>query len=296
MSRKKCAACLLAGMALLIVPSGRAAAEENLKIGVVSSLFRDTSPSLIDFVSRPLMVLIQSQTGMTGKMLVADSDALAQQLKEHKVQLAVFHGFEFAWVRRNCPELKPLVTVVARQPRLHALLVVRKDCPAASCADLKGQLLALPAFSRGHLHLYLERRSPAPGSDPNKFFARVRRPADADNALDDVVDGMSQAALVEQADLDDYQKGKPGRFARLRVLHQSETFPPSVIAYAPGGLDEATLKKVREGLLGADRGERGKELLGMCRITGFAEVPADYEQLLTDIFKAYPPPAKKDGK
>jgi hypothetical protein len=31
----------------------------------------------------------------------------------------------------------------------------------------------------------------------------------------------------------------------------------------------------------------------MCRITSFEELPADYEQVFTDIAKAYPPPTAK---
>src|SRR5205823_3394543 len=106
-----------------------------------------------------------------------------------------------------------------------------------------------------------------------------------------------QGAIVERVSLDRYQQNKPARSEKLRILHQSETFPASVIAYYPGALDDSILKRFREGLVTADRSERSKELLKMCRITGFEEVPGDYEQLLLEIVKAYPPPIRaKEGK
>lgn len=278
---------------LFLLAARPAGAQQTLKIGVGSSLFRDTPPTLIEMVSRPLIALMEAQTGASGKMVVDDVETLARKLKENHLQLSVFHGFEFAWVRRQHPALKPLVIVVARHTRLHAYLIVRQNCSAKCCADLKGKPLALPVISRGQLHLYLERRCPSAESDPRRFFSEVQRPVDADNALDDVLDGVAEVALVEQAGWDDFQKQKPGRAAKLKVLHQSETFPASVIAYHPGSLDETMVKRLREGLLTAERSERGKELLNMCRITGFAEVPDDYEKLLADILKAYPPPKAK---
>jgi len=112
-----------------------------------------------------------------------------------------------------------------------------------------------------------------------------------------VVYGDAQVALVDQLALDDYQKSHPARLNRLRVLHQSEPFPPSVIVYHAGSVEEATLKRFREGLLQAGKTERARALLKMCRITGFAEVPGDYESLLGEIIKAYPPPGGvKEGK
>jgi len=66
-----------------------------------------------------------------------------------------------------------------------------------------------------------------------------------------------------------------------------------VVAYQPGVLDEATLRRFRDGLTSAHRTARGKELLNLCGITAFEEVPNDFEQQLVDIARAYPPRAAR---
>jgi ABC-type phosphate/phosphonate transport system substrate-binding protein len=280
--------------------SGRAPAAEgamaptppSLRIGVAKSLFRDTPSSLIDVLSEPLRALMEEQTGLRGELRAVEAMELARQLKEKTAQVGVFHGYEFGWARQQFPDLKALVVCTTEHPVFHAHLIVRKDSPASSCGDLKGKVLSLPSISRGHLHLYLERRCPAASSDPRSFFREVRRPTSAEEALDDVVYGDAQAALVDRLALDEYQKSRPARLNKLRVLHQSEAFPPSVIAYHAGSLDEATLKRFREGLLQARGSARGQTLLKMCRITGFAPASAEFELLLGEIIKGYPPPAK----
>ena len=67
-------------------------------------------------------------------------------------------------------------------------------------------------------------------------------------------------------------------------------FPAAVIAYRPGILDEATLKKFRDGMLGADQTILGKQMLTLWKLTAFAPVPDDYDQTLLDIVKTYPAP------
>src|SRR5262249_22826349 len=152
-------------------------------------------------------------------------------------------GFEFAWARLHNPELKPLVIAVCKHKQLHAHLVVAKDNPCGGCDDLKGKVLALARLSRGHCHLYLERRCSGPHADPHKVFSKITSPADAEEALDDVVDGRAHATIVDRLALDTYKAHKPARAERLKVLSQSEAFPAAVVAYQPGVLDESALRR-----------------------------------------------------
>jgi len=267
------------------MPPGHAPAAEKtngaIRIGLTGSLFREMPPSLVQVLSQPLKALMESQTGMAGELEMAgDAEDMARKLKEGKLHIAVMHGVELAWARKVNPDLKPLVIAVAHHRQLHAHLVVRKDNPAGGAADLKGKKLALPRLSREHCHLYRERRCPE---------AEVTRPGCAADALDDVLDNVAQAAVLDRYGLDQYQERFPDRLGELRVLHQSEAFPASAVVYHAGALDDETLRRFREGLVAASRSDRGKELLKMCRITGFEEVPADYEENLTAIIRAYPP-------
>jgi ABC-type phosphate/phosphonate transport system substrate-binding protein len=268
-----------------------------MRIGLITSLFPDTPEGLIQVLMRPLKALLEAQTGLTGEVVpVKGAEALGQNLTEDKVQLAVFHGVEFGWARLKHPGLKPLVIAVNQHRRLHAHLVVRQDCKAECVADLKGKTLALPKLSREHCRLFLERRCVPPGTCPQKFFAQVTTPMDNEEALDSVVDGTAQAAVIDALGLEAYQRLKPGRFAKVRTLQQSEAFPSAVIAYHPGGLPDLLLKNLRDGMTEAKNNRRGQQLLEMCRITSFETIPDDYDQMLLEIVKAYPPPVAAEAK
>ena len=82
---------------------------------------------------------------------------------------------------------------------------------------------------------------------------------------------------------------KPGRFAKLRELQISEVFPSSVIAYHAGHLDDATLKRFKDGMIGAGQRTGTKRVLMLWKMTGFEAIPEDYERTLIDIAKVYPP-------
>jgi ABC-type phosphate/phosphonate transport system substrate-binding protein len=111
-----------------------------------------------------------------------------------------------------------------------------------------------------------------------------------EDALDDVVDGVAQVYVLDSVALDCYKRRKPGRFTKLRIVHSSEVFPAAVVAFRAGGLDEATLARFRDGMMNANRTTLGRQLMTLWKLTGFEQVPPDYEQTLTEIAKVYPAP------
>jgi phosphonate transport system substrate-binding protein len=292
-------AALAAAMVVIFHP-GRCRAEEEspaapgIRIGLVNSLFRDTPESLFKLITRPLKSLMESQTGMTGNFDAGgECRNLGQQLHDDKYQLAVFHGVEFAWVRQKHPDLKPLVIAVKDGQPMYACLVVKNECKIGCLDDLNGKSLAMSRQCREHCRLFLERRCQGCGKCPQKFFSKITSPTDAEDSLDDVVDGVVDAAIVDSAALDRYHREKADRFTMLKTAVKSEAFPPAVIAYKPGVLSEETLKRFRNGLITANQNPKGKQLLNMCRINCFEAVPANYEEMLLSIAKAYPPPPEK---
>jgi len=281
---------------LASIPSrGGVAAEEKasppeVRIGVVASLFRDVPEPATQLLMKPLKSLMQKQTGMVPQVVTGlDAVSLGRQLMDKKVELGVFQGIEFGWARNKYPELKPLMIAVTSQRQFHAYLVVRQDSPAKGFADLKDKTVALPRRSREHCHLFLQRRGQEGGQPGQNFFGKISTPDSSEDALDNVVDGMADAAVVDRVALESYQDRKPGRFKKLRTAQESEPFPAGVIAYRPGALDEATLDRFRDGMLKAHQSSEGKRLLILSQIAGFEQVPAGYEQMLVDIVKAYPP-------
>jgi ABC-type phosphate/phosphonate transport system substrate-binding protein len=118
----------------------------------------------------------------------------------------------------------------------------------------------------------------------------------AEASLDDLADGGVQAVVLDREALNCYKQRKPGRFGKLKELQKSEVFPDSVVVYRSGVFDQAALDHFREGLEKADSTALGRQLLLLWQMTAFQEVPADYERLLADIAKAYPPPKSAGNK
>jgi len=259
-----------------------------IRVGVAGSVFRDTPAPMVNMMMKPLKSLLESQTGVNGDM-VAGTDALSlgNQLADDKVQLAVFHGFEFAWVKQKHPDLKPLILCACPAPCSKANVIVLKDSTAKNVADLKGLKIALAPHTREHCHLFLERQCVEP---PCKFFGKVDRPENIEEALDDVVDGLVDATVVDGTSLQNYAERKPGRYAKLKTLIQSEAFPNGVVACNPANFNEEAQKKLRDGLINAVQTNKGKTLLAICRITSFEKVPDDFDKELKAIAKTYPPP------
>src|SRR4051812_43321898 len=77
-----------------------------VKIGMVGSLFRDQPPALVLAMMKPFGSVMKAQTGVPGELVVGgDPFQLAKMLVDNEVQLGVFHGVEFGWVREKYPEL-----------------------------------------------------------------------------------------------------------------------------------------------------------------------------------------------
>jgi ABC-type phosphate/phosphonate transport system substrate-binding protein len=263
----------------------------KVKIGLPANLFRDIPRATIDFLMPTFAKLMQAETGVHGEaILLAGPDEVGAQLADNKVQLAVFHGFEFAWAQNKHKELRPLVIAVSQNPTLTAEVVVAKDSSITRLEDLQGQKIAIPKGTREHARLFLARRTQRLGHRQEKFFAAITTPQTVAAALEDVANGRVQAIVVDGAALANYKWANPGKAAKLRTLVQSETFPTGVIAYREGGMSQADLKKFKDGLLGAHERADGQQLMQLWKMTKFEEIPVDYHQLLSNIVQAYPPP------
>jgi ABC-type phosphate/phosphonate transport system substrate-binding protein len=289
---------LIVGLVPILISRVPAAAKitppDPIKVGMICSLFHDIPKPLVEMMLKPFQALMEAQTGMHGQVVASgDADTLGRQLSEGEVHLGVFHGIEFAWARLKYPELQPLVVAMSEQRQQRACLVVRQDCDVTSLAGLQGKSLALPCQSRVHCRMIVERRCQCCGQPPKNYFSQLTSPGNQEDALDDVVDGVVQATVVDGRAFDSFHDRKPGRWAKLKVVQESEIFPAAVIAHKPSMLDSATLQCVRTGLLTAHQTRQGYNLLAFAGINGFKNVPEDYEAALTGIVKVYPPPSKE---
>ena len=244
----------------------------------------------IELAKQPFGTLMKRTDCMLNGTLIVAGDALhvGQQIEQNKLHLGVFHGIEFAWAQERYPELRPLVIAINRQRNLHANVVVREDATFTSFADLKNMKISLPRHSREHCYLFLEKLCQQAGGTTATYFSQTVAHSNVEDALDDVLRGKVQAAIVDSVSLECYDQVKPGCRARLKVLKQSEVFPAAVIAYRQGSLNAATLTVFRDGMIGANQNARGRDLLSLWKLTAFEAIPKDFQQTLDNIRRAYP--------
>jgi ABC-type phosphate/phosphonate transport system substrate-binding protein len=286
-----CTWLILAGGMGSFATAQQAKKVDFLRIGTSGGLALNESGGKEEEAKETLKKFIKDETGFDNEIIPQkDWQELGAKLRSKELNLGVFQGYEFAWAREKHPDLRPLAIAVNIHPYRTAYVVVREDNKAKDYGGLEGQSFALPKVNQGHLRLFVEQETKARGKTPETFFSKITTPENFEDPLDDVVDGMIQAAIVDRVGLEAFKRRKPGRFKRLKEVAHSQTFPPPVVAYIDAALDKDTLQRFQEGLLNAHRKEKGRSLLTFFKLTGFDKAPDDFDRVLTEIRKAYPPP------
>ena len=264
----------------------------DLKMGMLQGMFRDVQPAMVQVLSKPFRELVYKQTGFTGDVdLCPDAMNLVEKLKDKKLQLGVFHGHEFAWAQQKCPDLIPIVVTIPPGGKAQSMIVVHIDCKAKSAADLVDDPVTLPRGTKAYSLLFLDKCRAGLGKAVAKPVTKVGMTTE--DLLNAVVLGEVAAALVDASTLDGYQSLQPGAFKQLKILVKSEMFPPAVVAYRKGSITEDDAAKIRKGLSTANQNASGKLLMTLWNLKGLEEPPADYQQKLDAILKAYPLPEGK---
>lgn len=281
--------------ALLLVDSaeseGRQARLDVLRIGTSGAL---TEEKLEDSAMKTLKEFIKEETRFENEIIrLKDWREVAEKLVKGDMHLGVFQGYEFAWAQEKHPGLKPLGLAVNVHTYPVAYVVTQRDSKAKGLADIQGQSFSIPATGQRYLRLFVESQCESSGKKLDAFFSRLTTPDNVEDALDDVVDGMVGATVVDRAALEAFKRRKPGRFNKLKEVARSEPFPPPLVAYHGKTLDDAIRERFRTALLGANRKEKGEMMLTLFRLTGFVAVPDGFDKVVTQTRKTYPPPKER---
>jgi ABC-type phosphate/phosphonate transport system substrate-binding protein len=273
-------------LAVGLAGEGAAAKVNSLRIGSSGALGGKENKA----GTQMLQTFIKEETGLDNKITPQkDWRELARKMAKSELHVGLFQGYEFAWAKEKYAALKPLAVVVNVYLYPTAHVVTNRSNRARDFAGLAGQSLSLLASGEPFLHLYVERQAQLNGGKtPETFFSKIVSSRNLEDALDDVVDGVINAAVADRAGLEGFKRRKPSRFNRLKQVAHSEPFPPPVVACYGLVLDESLRLRFQKGLLEANRKEKGKTMLMLFRITKFDPVPADFDKVLARTRKAYP--------
>jgi ABC-type phosphate/phosphonate transport system substrate-binding protein len=266
-----------------------AADPEILRVGILESLTQGTSPRLRESFAPKFAELVKDFTGFKSVTLQGISPfTAARQLEAGKWHLGIFQGVELAWVQSKYPKLKPLMLAVFEDVNVRAVLMVKKDSDVKDFKDLKGKTVCIHE-TKLHCRLFADKGA---GGKAQDLFGKLLQTNSGEDALDNILMGKADAAIVDTAILKLYKNVNPGRFKQLKTAAESEVFPAPVVIYRQGTLSDDMLKKLREGMLKANQSEKGREAMSTFQISGFRPVPADYQEIVTKIAKAYPAPTE----
>jgi ABC-type phosphate/phosphonate transport system substrate-binding protein len=266
--------------------------EKVLRVGASGTLTPEKPGSAKESAAlSTLQSFIKNETGLDNVIVRCKSwQQLLERMVSGQCPLGVFQGYEFAWAQEKNAGLKPLALAinVYRYPK--ASVVVREDNTAANFADLRGQSFFIPAMGTAYLRLFIERQCQPFNKKPETFFSQLTSSEKIEDALDDVVDGPIKGLVADQATLEAFKRRKPARYNRLKPIVHSQPFPPAVIAFYNDFLERATMERLLDGLLNASQKEKGQTLLTLFRLTDFETPPSNFNQILMETRKAYPPP------
>jgi ABC-type phosphate/phosphonate transport system substrate-binding protein len=284
---------LFQGTLLVPVHAQEARHADMLHIGTSGSLAHVTSGADERTAIDTLKLFIKDETGFANEIIQQkDWNELADKMANGQLHIGVFPGFEFAWAKPRYPGLKPLALAVNGHLYRYVHVLARQDNKAGDFAGLQGQSLALPTIGWGELNLFVEQTCQQTGKPLKAFFAKVSSPNNFEDAIDDVVDGIVQVTVVDRVGMEAYKRRKPGRFQLVKEITQSAALPPPIVAYYEAKMTLPTLKKFEHGLLNASYSERGLRVANLFRLTGFKALPPDFDKVVAETLKNYPPAAR----
>jgi len=291
-----CGGILLTAVVLAAPSAGETPAKVDvLKIGTTSALGGNVEQGQEETARSTFRKFMKDETGYSSDVQAVDSwDILGEQLAARKLHLGVFLGQEFAWARAKNPKLRPLAIAVNTYPYRYAHLVVNQDSKAAGFASLQSKLIGLPKVGLPYLRLWLDGQCRMTGKDAEAFFGSLQLQENVELILDDLIDGKLAAALVDRVGLEGYRRRKPGRASALKELAQSGPLIPALVAFQEGGLAPADQQRILDGVAKAEKKKDGQRLLSLFRLSAFQAVPRDFDTVLAESLKQYPPPMKAE--
>jgi ABC-type phosphate/phosphonate transport system substrate-binding protein len=291
MTQSSLARCAIA-ILIAALPSAAAHSQAKpIRIGIAKTFLVDQPKSIAEIAEDDFKDVLKKTTGLDGELASKYGAAeIADKLDAKQLDFGIIHGHEYAWLQKKHPDLRALLMAASKQPE-RAYVIVHQNCPAKTIADLRGKPLDMPIGTKEPCRVFLEKYClDAKHKDLAAFFSAIEKSPAPNDALDNVARGKVQAAIIDAMALEFYKEVRGPVFAKnLRVLQQSDAFPPAVILYKPGTLDQATLNQFRDGLLKAHTNTDGRAMMKSWCIEAFEPVGKDYDKRLAEVLKAYPP-------
>jgi phosphonate transport system substrate-binding protein len=160
---------------------------------------------------------------------------LAHEFQEGKLDAAYLTGYEYVQASKHV-RLRPIATASLRGTGVTqtARVIVRKDDPAKTIADLKGRTFVYQSHTSTVGYVYPRSLLLAAGQgDVTRFFGRTVQVTKEKSAIYAVVLGEADVASVSSETLGVLAELKPALVGKLRVIHESPPVSMGVLVLGP---------------------------------------------------------------
>jgi phosphonate transport system substrate-binding protein len=253
---------------LAIIAPFASAAEPPIKIGVASMITPVDAvkyyQSIIDYIGEQINQPVQ----MVHRRTYEEMDSL---LEQGEVDVAFICSAPYVRNREKFGVELLVAPSVNGRPIYHSYIIVHKDSPLKSFADLKGKVFAFtdPKSNTGKLYpAYLLNTL---HSSPDRYFKRHMYSYSHNKSIElvakRVVDGAAVESLVYEYMI---KTGSP--YARqTRIIKRSPPYgtPPVVVTK---DVNPALRDRIRDAFLNMNKNEKGKAILDAMMIDGFVRI------------------------
>lgn len=269
---------LLVALAILLaMPFGAIAAE--LKFGILPRLtekeMRDGFTPLAEHLSKELGVKVTL-------VIPKDFDTWRKEAEARTYDFVYTNPYLYVLLKKAVPETE--VLVISSEPEIgddmKGTIIVKKDSPIKSIADLKGKTIA--ATDPGSAGAYLVQMKMLDRAGLKKDDVKVIFEKKRDPVAEAVLAGKADAGFIRDDDVEKLKAG-PEKFRRIAV---SDPIPNWPIAISKK-MDPAMAKKLRDALVKLKKGDlKTISVLGPARIVGFTPVTDKEYDIMREAAKA----------
>ncbi len=160
---------------------------------------------------------------------------------------------------------------VANDDMFRGIVILRKDSPIRTMADLKGATVSFPAPTALAATLMPELFLKEHGVDPRKDISQLFV-GTHESAMLNVAIGTSAAACTWPAAWESFKKDHPDKARTIEVRWQTSTLPHNGLV-ARADVPEQVRRKVAQAFFALHEDPQGLRILGMANVERF--VPAD---------------------
>jgi len=269
---------VLAGAVTLLAAPRIVRADTPLTFGLTPVLL-DSDIALLDLMQAYLQEAMNRPVDLVKRRTYQEITAL---LLTGELDAAWICGFPFVqhWDRLSLI----VVPLYHGKPLYQSYIIVPKDRPVTDWHELRGDVHAFsdPDSNSGHLVTWALLADAK--ETPQNFFRQTFYTYGHRNVVRAVASGLAQSGSVDGYVWDVLSHRDPNLASQTKIIRRSEwlAFPP--IAHLKTDPDAEKIAALTSSLQAAGESAKGRELLGMLELDGFAPEPEALFQPIADKF------------